>query len=103
MLYQGDDLIKLMTITIKASDGILPLIEYVDVRIGGCIQKRYKNPANPFSVNLTREESAKLSVTNKVFVAIWYHTMVDGKDTLVKQTCEGTAIIKTKPGVTCNG
>lgn len=102
MLYQGDDLVNLMTVTITGSGGELPEIEKVDLKIGS-IQKSYDHPTNPFTVNLMRDESIKLSTINKVYAAIWYHVMVDGKDTLVKKTCEGTYTINTNPEVVGDG
>lgn len=101
-LYQGDDLINLMTVTITADDGSLPTIEEVDLKIG-CLNKKYKNPTNPFTVNVMRDESIKLSTKNKCFACIWYYTDVDGKSTLVKKTCEGTLTIETNPEVIGDG
>lgn len=97
-LYQGDDLINLLTVTIRPSnpEDDLPEITEVDIKIGS-LCKKYKNPSNPFTVNIRREESIKLSVVNKVFACIMYKGEVDGKPTILKKTCEGTLTIKTKP------
>lgn len=100
--YQGDDLINLMTVTVTAEDGSLPEIEAVELKIG-CLQKKYVRPTNPFSVNVMRDESIKLSVKNSCYACIWYYTYVDGKNTLVKKTCEGTLTIETKPEIIGNG
>ena len=96
MRYQGDDLINLMTVSISPEEGELPEIEEVDLKIG-VLCKKYKNPPNPFTVNVMREESIKLSTVNQVYACIWYWDDVDGKRILVKKTCEGTLTIKTKP------
>lgn len=102
MLYQGDDLINLLTVTIRGEDGTLPTIDRVDLKIGTLI-KKFESPTNPFTVNVMRDESIKLSTKNNVYAAIWYHTMVDGEDTLVKKTCEGTLVINTNPEVISDG
>lgn len=96
MRYQGDDLINLMTVSITPEEGELPEIEEVDVKIGS-LCKKYIKPANPFTVNVMREESIKLSTVNQVCACIWYWTEVDGKKVLAKKTCEGTLTLKTSP------
>ena len=96
MRYQGDDLINLITVSISPEEGELPEIEEVDIKIGS-ICKKYKRPANPFTVNVMREESIKLSTVNQVYACIWYWETVDGKRILVKKTCEGTLTLQTKP------
>lgn len=100
--YQGDDLINLMTVTVTAEDGTLPNIEAVELKIGS-LCKRYDHPTNPFTVNIMRDESTQLSVKNSCYACIWYYTIVNGKNTLVKKTCEGTLTIETKPEVIGNG
>ena len=104
MRYQGDDLINLMTVRIKPKEEgeELPEIEMVEVKIG-CLDKKYKNPTNPFTINIRRDESIKLSVNNKVYAAIWYWAEVDGVRTLLKQTCEETLTIQTKAEVVNGG
>lgn len=103
MLYQGDDLINLMTVRVLPAEGeTLPELEAVDIKIG-CLLKHFDHPTNPFTVNIRREESIKLSVNNKVHAAIWYYTLVDGVNTLVKKTCEGTLTITTNPEVVYGG
>ena len=94
--YQGDDLINLMTITIVPEEGELPEIEEVDLKVGS-LCKKYIKPTNPFTVNIMRDESIKLSTINKCFACIWYWTEVDGVRTLVKKTCEGTLSLKINP------
>lgn len=102
-IYQGDDLINLITVSISAEEGsTLPEIEYVEFKIGDIV-KKYKKPTNPFNVSLTRKESQQLSVTNKCFAAIWYYGEIEGKRTLLKKTCEGSLTIKTKPEVIGDG
>lgn len=96
MRYQGDDLINLLTVSITAESGELPEIESVDIKIGS-ICKSYKNPSNPFTVNVMREDSIRLSTINQVYAAIWYWTDVDGVRTLAKKTCEGTLTLQVKP------
>lgn len=96
MRYQGDDLINLITVSISPEEGELPDIEAVDLKVGP-LCKKYKNPPNPFTVNIMREESIRLSTVNQIYACIWYWTEVDGKRTLVKKTCEGTLTLRTKP------
>lgn len=100
--YQGDDLINLITVTVTAEDGTLPDIEAVELKIGP-LCKRYDHPTNPFTVNIMRDESIKLNVKNSCYACIWYYTPVDGVDTLVKKTCEGTLTIEAKPEIIGNG
>lgn len=101
-LYQGDDLINLMTVTIRSEEGDVPELEAVELKIGP-ICKKYKKPTNPFTINVMREESKQLSVKNSCYACIWYYTEVNGTRTLVKKTCEGTLTIETKPEVIGNG
>ena len=99
MRYQGDDLINLMTVSISPDEGQeLPEIVAVDVKIG-CLLKHYDHPTNPFTVDVYREESIKLSAVNKVYAAIWYK--LDGKT--LKKTCEGTLTLATNPEVVNGG
>jgi len=100
-LYQGDDLVNLMTVTIS-SEGELPEITEVDLKIGS-ICKKFKNPTNPFTVNILRKESINLSVNNKVYACIYYKGEVDGKPAILKKTCEGTLTIQTKPEIVNGG
>lgn len=100
--YQGDDLINLMTVSVTAEDGTLPDIQAVELKIGS-LCKKYDHPTNPFTVNVMRDESIKLSVKNNVYACIWYYTIIDGVRTLVKKTCEGTLTIETKPEIIGNG
>lgn len=101
-IYQGDDLINLMTVTVTAEDGTLPEIEAVELKIGP-LCKKYNNPTNPFSVNVMRDESVQLSVKNSCYACIWYYAIVNGVKTLLKKTCEGTLVIETKPEIIGNG
>ena len=103
-LYQGDDLINVMTISItpKEEGEELPEIEYVDLAIGKLV-KRYTRPSNPFSINILREESIRLSTLNPVFACIWYWDTIDGQRKLLKQTCEGKFSLPTNPEVVADG
>lgn len=99
MLYQGDDLLNVLTIRISAPEGEeLPEIKRVDLKIGPLI-KRYDNPSNPFTINLMRDESIKLSAKNGVYACIWYKKMVDGKEMILKKTCQGTITLATNPEI----
>lgn len=106
MRYIGDDLINLMTVHISAVDEnenpIEPDIEAVELKIG-CLDKKYVRPTNPFTVDVMRDESVKLSINNKVYAAVWYWDMVNGVRTLLKKTCEGTLTIQTKVEVVNGG
>ena len=103
MLYQGDDLINLLTVQILPEEGgVLPEIETVELKIG-CLDKKYEHPTNPFTVNIRRDESIKLSINNKCYAAIWYWEEVNGIRTLLKKTCEGTLTIQTKAEVVNGG
>jgi hypothetical protein len=91
-----------MTVTVLNEDGSLSVIEAVELKIGP-LYKRYDHPTNPFTVNIMREESIKLNVKNSCYACIWYYTPVNGVNTLVKKTCEGTLTIETKPEIIGNG
>lgn len=91
--YIGDDLINLMTVTISAAEGTkLPEIEAVEIQIGN-LHKKYTKPSNPFTVNVCRAESAKLSLKNRCYAAIWYWNYIGGNRVLLKKTCEGTMTV----------
>lgn len=99
MLYQGDDLLNVLTIRISAPEGEqLPEITRVDVKIGPLI-KRYDNPENPFTISLMRKESIKLTARNNIYACIWYKKTVDGKEMILKKTCQGTTTLATNPEI----
>lgn len=103
MLYQGDDLINVMTITITPEEGTeLPEIKAIDLRIG-TLKKHFDNPTNPFTINIMRDESIKLSTVNHCYCCIWYNATVDGETVLCKKTCEGDLTLATKPEVIGDG
>lgn len=104
MLYQGDDLINVITVNIKPKEEgeELPEITSVDVKIGTLI-KHFDHPTNPFSISIPRAESIKLSTVNQCFACIWYKDTVDGVEKILKKTCEGTLTLATKPEVIGNG
>lgn len=100
MRYIGDDLINLMTIYIKPKEegGELPEIEAVDIKMGALV-KHYKNPGNPFSIDVFRDESIKLSTQNPCYGCIWYYDTIGGERKLLKQTLEGSITLKMNPEV----
>lgn len=100
MRYIGDDLINLMTVYIRPKEEgqELPEIESVEIKIG-CLNKTYNHPNNPFTIDVFREDSVKLSTQNKVFAGIMYWDLVDGERKLLKQTCEGALTLALKPEV----
>lgn len=103
MRYIGDDLINLMTVTISPADGQeLPEIETVELKIG-CLDKKFTHPTNPFTVDIMRGESAKLSIKNKCYAAIWYWQNVNGTRKLLKKTCEGVLTLALNTEVVDGG
>lgn len=104
MRYIGDDLINLITVVIKPKEegGELPEIEAVELKIG-CLNKRFEHPSNPFTVDIMREESSRLSIKNQCFAGIWYWDTIDGHRKLLKKTCEGTLSLALKPEVINGG
>lgn len=103
MLYQGDDLINVMTITISPAEGsTLPEIVAVDIKVGSVVM-HFDNPTNPFSVNIMREQSIKLSTVNQCYACVWYKDTIHGVEKILKKTCEGTLTLATKPEVIGNG
>lgn len=99
MRYIGDDLINLMTITISPEEGEeLPEIESVEIKIG-CLNKKYSNVPNPFTIDVYRDESVKLSVKNQCFACVWYWKTINGERKLLKKTCEGTMTLALNPEV----
>lgn len=103
MRYIGDDLINLMTVTVNPDEGEeLPEIETVELKIG-CLDKKFVRPSNPFTIDVMRDESIRLSTQNKCFAAIWYWEEVNGVRTLLKKTCEGTLTLALKPEVVNGG
>lgn len=100
--YQGDDLINLMRVSISFPTGEPVEIEEVDIKVGP-LCKKYKHPENPFVVNIMRDESIRLSTVNQVYACIWYWKDIDGKRTLLKETCDGTITLHTKPELVNGG
>lgn len=102
--YQGDDLINIMTVEIKPKEEgeELPEIVAVDVKVG-CLVLHYDNPTNPFSIDILREQSIKLSTVNHCYACVWYKDTVKGEEKILKKTCEGTLTLDTKPEVIGNG
>ena len=103
MRYIGDDLINLMTVTVYPAEGEeLPEIETIELKIG-CLDKKYVHPTNPFTIDVMRDESIKLSTKNQCFAAIWYWDVIGGQRNLLKKTCEGTLTLALKPEVVNGG
>lgn len=93
-LISGDDSRafgqNLLRITLSDPDGLLNnhSISRCEIRFCGCVTKVFENPVFPLIVNLTSEESEKLSVGNNTAVmAVWDE---DGR----KLTPDGGQIIK---------
>lgn len=77
-LIRGDDSQafgqNLLRITLSDPDHLLDrhTISKCEIRFNGCVTKVYENPEFPLVINLTSEESAKLSVGNNTAVmAVW--------------------------------
>ena len=104
MLYQGDDLINVMTINIKPKEEgqELPEIVAVDIKVG-CLVMHYDHPNNPFSINILRDKSIMLSTVNQIYACVWYKDTIDGVEKILKKTCEGTLTLATKPEVIGDG
>lgn len=103
MRYIGDDLINLITVTVHPAEGEeLPEIETIELKIG-CLDKKYVHPTNPFTIDVMRDESIKLSTKNQCFAAIWYWDIIGGERKLLKKTCEGALTLALKPEVVNGG
>lgn len=91
MIFQGDNTAafggNFLTINISSESGIVPTITRAELKIG-CICKTFNNPTFPMTINLTEEETAKLSATNTVYMAVWD---ANGR----KKTCQGTISFPT--------
>ena len=92
-LIKGDDSQafgqNLLRITLSDPDGLLVnhSISKCEIRFNGCVTKTFENPQFPLVINLTSEESNKLSVgKNTAVMAVWDE---DGR----KLTPEGGQII----------
>jgi len=77
-LIKGDDSQafgqNLLRITLSDPDGLLEnhSISKCEIRFNGCVTKTFLNPEFPLIINLTSEESNKLSVGNNTAVmAVW--------------------------------
>lgn len=77
-LIRGDDSQafgqNLLRITLKDESGLLNnhSISKCEIRFNGCVTKTFENPEFPLIINLTSEESDKLSVGgNKAVMAVW--------------------------------
>lgn len=77
-LIKGDDSQafgqNLLRITLSDPDGLLDRhsISKCEIRFNGCVTKTFLNPEFPLIINLTSEESNKLSVGNNTAVmAVW--------------------------------
>jgi len=65
---------NLLRITLNDPDGLLVnhSISKCEIRFNGCVTKTIENPQFPLVINLTSEESDKLSVGNNTAVmAVW--------------------------------
>lgn len=91
MIYQGDNTAafggNFLTINISSESGIVPTITKAELKIG-CICKTFNNPTFPMTINLTEEETAKLSATNTAYLAVWD---IEGR----KKTCQGSISFNT--------
>jgi len=90
-IFQGDNTAafggNFLTINISSESEPIPTITRAEIKIG-CICKSFNNPTFPLTINLTEEETAKLSSTNMAYMAVWD---IDGR----KKTCQGSITIKT--------
>lgn len=62
----------------------------------GCIQKTYKNPQFPLTVNLTSKETETLKPSNVCYLVAYDS---EGR----QKTCQGTLTFKSQNGVIGNG
>lgn len=67
----------------------MPTLKRAEIRVG-CIVKVYENPTFPLDVNFNEEESNKLSIKNKMTLAVW-----DINDR--KKTASGVLEFSTNP------
>lgn len=96
-LYKGDDTIafggNFLTINVVNSTGVG--ISKAVFKCGTII-KTFKDPQFPLTINLTSEETDKLSCKNTCYLAVYD---IDGN----KRTCEGSFTFQTKAEVVTNG
>ena len=90
-IYQGDNTAafggNFLTISISSESGSVPTIKRAEIKIG-CVCKTFENPSFPMTINLTEEETAKLSSVNTAYMAVWD---VNGR----KKTCQGSITFNT--------
>ena len=92
-IYQGDNTgfggQELLKITISNPDNFI--ISKAEFKCGSIILN-FDNPTFPLVVNLNEEQTEKLNITNKCYLAVYDS---EGR----KQTCEGTFKIPTNARV----
>ena len=85
-IFKGDNTAafggNLLTISINSEIEPVPTITRAELKIG-CICKNFINPTFPLTINLTEEETSKLSATNTAYLAVW-----DSQNR--KRTCMGS-------------
>lgn len=90
-IFQGDNTAafggNFLTINVSSESGVVPTITKAELKIGS-ICKTFTNPTFPLTVNLTEEETAKLSSVNTAYMAVWD---INGK----KKTCQGSLSFNT--------
>lgn len=91
MIYQGDNTSafggNFLTINITSNFENLPTIKRAEIKMG-CVCKTFENPTFPMTINLTEEETAKLSSVNTAYMAVWD---INGR----KKTCQGSITFNT--------
>lgn len=88
-LYKGDSAPNLFTINITNNTSMN--IAKAVVQIGN-IQKVFINPAESIVISLTKEETKKLQLSNKAYLAVFDE---NGN----KKTCEGSLTFNAKSEV----
>lgn len=79
MLTQGDNtqafggnFVRINAVYKDSQGNILPLPPMTKAEIRcGCLVKIIENPTFPLDINFTEEETNKMGVNNKLFLAVW--------------------------------
>ena len=90
-IFQGDNTAafggNFLIISISTESGIIPTISKAELKIG-CIEKSFKNPIFPMTINLNEDETAHLKSENTAYLAVWD---AEGR----KKTCQGQITFPT--------
>ena len=94
--FRGDDLVDIINVNRPTGADDLTIIK-AEVQVGNLPPFVKENPVFPYTISIWRDQSARLSADNPIYLRIYY--MNTDYNVEVRQTCLGSLNLKTVPQV----